>query len=186
LAWVKLFSVALVVALAAPVRAEVVDGVAAAIDHQPVALSLLRAYHGVFEPDIKLEDALQRLIDDRLLANQARRYGQSLTPLELSRERVKHPKPPGPSDEEWLQLVTDRALAARFLEFRFGEFVPVTREQLQAYYNAHRKDFPGTLAEEEERVRMVLAPLARARREERFKRELRERADVRIDASLLL
>jgi hypothetical protein len=178
-------ALALVLAFAAPAPAAVVDGVVAATGREAIALSLFRAYHAAFWPDQPAPTAIRHLIDERLVAGQARRYGQDLKPAELAEVRKAHPRPAGPTPEEWDRLIADHELAARFLQFRFGDFVPVTRDQEQAYYQRHRDAYPGSFEAEQPRIHARLVPQVRARRIERFLTELRDRADVRIDLDLL-
>ncbi|MDB5099595.1 MAG: hypothetical protein JWM80_4016 [Cyanobacteria bacterium RYN_339] len=178
-------ALALLLGFAAPVQAALVDGVVAATGHEAIALSLFRAYHTAFWPDQPAAVAVRRLIDDRLVAAQARRYGQDLKPAELEAERKSHARPAGPTPEEWDRLIADRALAERFLAFRFGDFVPVTRDQEQAYFDKHRGDFPGTFDAAQPRIHAILVPQIRARRIDRFKTDLRDRADVRVNPGLL-
>jgi hypothetical protein len=183
----KLSSLALaaLLALASPAQAALVDGVVAATGRDAIALSLFRAYHTAFWPDQPAAAAIRHLIDDRLVAAQARRYGQDLKPQELAAARQAHPRPAGPTPEEWDRLVADRTLAERFLQFRFGDFVPVTRDQEQAYYDRHRQEFPGSFEAEQPKIHALLVPQVRERRIDRFLTDLRNRADVRVDTTLL-
>lgn len=179
------FAAILVAAMAAPVWAEVVDGVVAAVDYRIVARSTLGAHHETFAPEQPAAIALQALIDDRLLGQEARRYGLTLSAKQLAEGLARWPMPAVMTPDEWQPLVADHMLARQFLDFRFAEFVPIPREELRAYYEAHRGDFPGSFAEVEDRVRELLAPAARARREGAYREELRARHDIRINPALL-
>jgi hypothetical protein len=166
-------------------QAEIIDGVVGAVDGSAIPLSILQAYQASYEPAQPMGVSLENLIDDRLLSGQARRYGQSVAAKDLAAERNAHALPAGMTKPEWDQVLNDHLLAAQFLQFRFGDFVPVSREQEQAYYEKNRANFPGTFADAAARIHDILLPLARARREEAFKRNLRQNADVRTDATLL-
>lgn len=183
----KLSSLALaaLLAVATPAQAALVDGVVAATGRDAIALSLFRAYHTAFWPEQSATTAIRHLIDDRLVAAQARRYGQDLKPEELAAARQAHPRPAGPTPEEWDRLVADRTLADRFIQFRFGDFVPVTRDQEQAYYDKHRQAYPGSFEAEQPKIHALLVPQVKQRRIDRFLQDLRDGADVRIDAGLL-
>lgn len=179
-------AVALVAALwASPVSAAQVDAIVAAIEYNAVALSTLEAYRQAFEPEQVPAVALQRLIDDMLLAREATRYGQSVTNDEV-RAAAGTKAPPGTlTTLEWHNMLANRLLAQRFLDFRFGDFVPVSRDEINAYYEAHRDRYPQTLDAVEEAIRALLVPVVRARRVAGYKDELRLRYDVRVNAFLL-
>lgn len=168
-----------------PVRAETVDVVVASIDFRVVALSLLANYRQVFAPSQPPAIALQMLIDDRLLANEARRYGQNLTPQAMKAAQARYPRPGDLTEVEWRLLLGDHELAKQFLEFRFSEFVPISRDELRAYYEANKAAYTQPFEEVEERIRTRLLPAARARQIEAYKAELRSRAQVRINAGLV-
>jgi hypothetical protein len=177
---------ALLLALwSSPAQAVQVDAIVAAIEYDAIALSTLEAYRQAFEKEQPPAIALQRLIDDALLAREATRYGQSVTNDEV-RAAGAAGKPPGTlSTLEWHNMVANRLLAQRFLDFRFGDFVPVSRDEIRTYHEAHRDRFPGTLDAEEEAIRALLVPVVRARRVAAYKDELRLRYAVRVNAFLL-
>lgn len=180
--------VLIVVALlagAAPVRAaegawREADAVVAAIGYRVIPRSLVEAYRAAFEPSQPAAVALRTLIDDRLLAAEARRYLLAPKAGELEAARADHPLPAGFADAEWDQVLLDRVLARRFLDFRFGDFVPVTREEIRAFIKANPAGFKGTAEANEAKARSLLVPMVRAKREEAFKAELRDRVHVRL------
>lgn len=172
--------------LAAPARAQApVDGVVAAVGADVFALSLLVAYRAAFYPQADLETAVERLLDEHLLAAEARRYGRVLPEARLASAKKRYPTPPGFDGDEWALVLRDRLQAQGFLDFRFGEFVPIPREDELAYYRANRARFPRPFEEEEPAVRRALMPLVRARQEIAYRRTLRERAEWRVDRGLL-
>jgi hypothetical protein len=191
LAWVKRSKqvaagvCALVALVSAPARAEIIDGVVGAVEGSGIPLSILRAYQDAYDPEQPMGVALQQFIDERLLSGQARRYGQVVPAAELTGERRAKPMPAGLTKPEWDQVLSDHLLAAQFLKFRFGDFVPVSREQEQAYFDANRASFPGSFAESVKRIHDILLPLVRAQREQAYRNDLRQRVDVRMDATLL-
>lgn len=168
-----------------PAAAAQVDAVVAAIEYDAIALSTLEAYRQAYEKDQPPAIALQRLIDDMLLAREATRYGQSVTNDEVRQAGASGAAPGTLSKLEWHNMVANRLLAQRFLDFRFGDFVPVSRDEIRSYHEAHRDRFPGSLDAEEEAIRTLLVPVVRARRVAAYKDELRMRYDVRVNAFLL-
>jgi hypothetical protein len=178
-------STAAPVADPAPGGGRIVDGVVAAIDQRAIALSTLAAYRLAFAPGEAPADALEAMIDDRLLSREAQRYGQTVPKPELERALARVAGLGGLSRAEWQLLVGDHLLARRFLDFRFGDFVPIPRDQLRAYYDAHRAEYPQPFEQVEERIRARLLPSVRASREADYRRQLRRRADVRVNADLL-
>ncbi|MEB3221804.1 MAG: hypothetical protein VKS61_06960 [Candidatus Sericytochromatia bacterium] len=182
-AWVVLVSVLAGPAQAAsPGPSPVVDGVAAAIGYEVVPRSLLVAYRGAFLPRADEGVALAALIDERLLGAEARRYGLAPDERAVAQLLAQQPVPPGFQAEEWRQVLTDRVLAGQLLAFRFGDYVPIGREAIEAYLVAHPQ--PASVGREarEASARAALLPEARARREAAFKAELRSRAEVRLMA----
>lgn len=166
-------------------RSEPLDGVVAAVEYNAVMLSTLRAYRLAYAPQATPIVALTQLIDDALLAREANRYGLTIENEEVRKSAAKTPIPGTLTRPEWETLVANHLLAQRFLDFRFGEFVPIARDEVRAYYEAHRDRFPGPLDAAEEEIRTLLAPTVRARREATYKEELRLRYQVRLNESLL-
>jgi hypothetical protein len=175
----------MVLALAAPVAAappELVDGVAAAIGYEVVSWSLLRAYRAAFWPGATEAVALAALIDERLLGAEARRYGLKPDGRAVALLKAQHRVPPGFGEDEWAEVLTDRALAGQLLAFRFGDYVPIDREAILAYLASHPQVPGATQDAREAAARAALLPEARARREAAFKAELRARGEVRVTA----
>jgi hypothetical protein len=181
-------AIALVVCLSlspAPAVAAQIDAIVAAIEHDAIALSTLQAYRQAYAPEQPPAVALQQLIDDQLLAREANRYGQTLTNDQVKAAIAKLPRPGTLTQLEWENLAASHLLAQRFLDFRFGDFVPVSRDEVRAYYDAHRDRFPQAFDAVEEDIRQLLVPVVRARRVSAYKDELRTRYDVRINGFLL-
>jgi hypothetical protein len=175
----------MVFALAAPVAAapsQLVDGVAAAIGYEVVSWSLLRAYRAAFWPGATEAVALAALIDERLLGAEARRYGLKPDGRAVAGLKAQHRVPPGFGEDEWAEVLTDRALAGQLLAFRFGDYVPIEREAILAYLASHPQLPGATQDAREAAARAALLPEARARREAAFKAELRARGEVRVIA----
>lgn len=171
--------------LAAPARAALVDGVVAAINDRVIALSTLEAYHTSFMPTQSSAAALETLINERLLASEATRYGQSLPNTTVTAAAAKLPVPAGLSHDEWFAMLGDHLLADRFIAFRFAGFMPIPRDQLLTYYHQHRDQFPGSFADAEETIRTALTPQVRQQQIDAYIEELRSTADVRIDPTLI-
>ena len=156
------------------------DEVVAAIGFQIVPHSTYLAYRAAFAPEQVPAVALQRLIDDRILAIEARRYAIAPDAGELEAARVRYALPEGFAPSEWDEVLLARILAKRFLDFRFGDFVPIAREDVRAFIQAHPKAFIGTDDANEAKARALLLPAARSKREDAFLDELRARMAVRI------
>ena len=154
------------------------DAIVALVDRVPITATMLDAYRARFAGREVASAALLSMIDDVLIAREARRYALTLAPDELPRALSTYPAPPGFEAAEWSAIVGDHLLASHLLAFRFGEYTPLSREQLQAHFKAHRDRFPGSFESQEDRVREVLAPLVRAKREADMRADLRQRADV--------
>jgi hypothetical protein len=167
-------------AAASPAPWHAADAIVATIGYQVIPRSLVEAYRAAFEPAQPVPVALQRLIDDRLLAAEARRYALAPKAGELEAARKAHPLPPGFAASEWDQILLDRILAQRFVDFRFGDFVPVSREEIRAFIQRNPAGFKGTAEANEAKARALLLPVARSKREEAFKAEVRERVHVRL------
>jgi hypothetical protein len=93
---------------------------------------------------------------------------------------VRYALPEGFAPSEWDEVLLARILAKRFLDFRFGDFVPIAREDVRAFIQAHPKAFIGTDDANEAKARALLLPAARSKREDAFLDELRARMAVRI------
>lgn len=156
------------------------DALVAAIGYQVIPRSLVVAYQRAFMPAQPAAMALQALIDDRLLAAEARRYALGPRHKELDEERRRFPLPEGFAATEWDQILLDRVMSRRFLAFRFGDFVPVSREDVRAFIQANPAGFKGSAEANEAKARALLLPMVRSKREEAFKAELRERVHVRV------
>jgi hypothetical protein len=156
-----------------------------AIDYNAIPLSVLTAYQAAFMPEQPAGVALQALINDALLSREANRYGQTIANAEVVAEAAKRPTPGTLTELEWQQLLAMHVLAKRFVDFRFGDFVPVSRDEIKAYYDAHRKQFPGPFEGVEDAIRQLLVPAVRAKRVAAYETELRARYSVRVNAELL-
>lgn len=158
----------------------VLDAIVATIDRSPIAATTLEAFRARYAADEPPGVALQRLIDDRLVVREARRYALELPAGKLEAALKASPPPPGFTRPEWAGIVADHLLARQFLAFRFGEFVSMTRNQVRTFYTEHRDRFPGPFDREEPAVRDALRPIVQGQREQEFLVELRRRSDVVI------
>ncbi|MEB3285765.1 MAG: hypothetical protein VKN33_10810 [Candidatus Sericytochromatia bacterium] len=152
------------------------EAIVAAIGFEPIMLTEVLAYRNVFATRDSIAVVTARLIDERLLAHEARRYGME--------KNASQPDATSPlalwQDKETQRFLRDARLARQFLQFRFGEFVPVTREAIARYLREHPEIRGATQSERERTARQNLLPVVRAQREREFKEELRVRADVRF------
>lgn len=165
---------------ATPALAVEADAIVAAIGYEVVARSTLVAYRESFAPKQAPAEVLQTLIDNRLLAAEARRYAISSGSADVAALRQAHPAPPTFTAAEWDRLLRERVLARKFLDFRFGDFVPVSRDAVLALMQAKPAEFKGDTMANEAKARKMLLPAARAEREQAFLLALRDRGEVRF------
>lgn len=170
---------------AAVAGAPMAEAVVAAIGYEPILLTEVLAYQQIVSEPITLRAAVEQLVDERLLAQEARRYGleseSGLPPV-----KIPGAEPGSPEAKAAQRFIRDRALAVQFLKFRFGEFVPVTREEIADYMRTHPETSGLELAQRERIARERLLPIVRARREAAFKAELRIRSEVRFMVEQIL
>lgn len=163
-------------ARAAPSLPPLAEAVVAAIGYEPILLTEVLAYQQCFGIAGSLRSAVEQLVDERLLAQEARRYGLE-TALWVPPAKFAAESPEAKTKQRFTH---DRALAEQFLKFRFGDFVPIAREEIATYLKAHPETAALGAAQREGIAREKLFPIVRARRETAFKAELRIRAEVRF------
>jgi hypothetical protein len=181
-----LSSVVLVSVLAGAATAETVERILAVVDESPVFLSevrLLARVQGVAEAD-----ALDALIDERLMFREASRLPQAaLTAGEEERAvesvRPRIPNPTAAEEADVLRLARREALIVKYVEFRFRPQVRVSDDEVRAAWS---EEHPGRV---DEAALEAAAPALRERLTlkaldalvEGWVKELRQRAKVRYN-----
>ncbi|MCU0251118.1 MAG: SurA N-terminal domain-containing protein [Vicinamibacterales bacterium] len=189
---------------AAPVRgAQVVDRVVAIVSGTVILLSDARAELelGLLDPGAArdpIEAAMQRLIDRRLVLDEAGRgdrvdvdpaaLGQALDGMRqrfASDAEYRRALAGLGLDERGLQrLVRDTLTARQYVERRFDSVLPPTEEELREYYASHAARFVrnGRQLTFDDALADLTAILQRERREQAesaWMDRLRRRADIR-------
>lgn len=158
------------------------EAVVAAIGAEPVLLSELRLYAASMAPQLSREAALAQLLDERLLAEQAERYGLSPAAGRIEALTRAHPLPfLGAEPAALVRLRRDKAMAEAFVAFRFGAQLGAPVAELERFYASHRDRYPGPFAKEVERVRTDAAEALRAQRLRAFLEERRTASFLRLN-----
>jgi hypothetical protein len=195
-----LCSMAVAAALAAPLRAEIIDRVLAIVGGQLITLSDVHAALAVklVEPPVAADPigaALQVLIERRLIAAEVDRYAPPEPGEAALAERTAAlmdalPADPGQRARLGVEpqrvraFARDELRAAAYLAQRFGAVVP-TDDDVARYYREHERDFTRDgvrlpLADVQEEVRRQLASERRAALIAGWVADLRRRTDVSV------
>jgi hypothetical protein len=178
--------VALLVALAAvPAGADVLlERILAVVEGRPVLLSEVRLLQSV--RGLGQKEALEELIDERLMLREAGRLAQSAVSAEeeeraLARMQETNPAARAASAAELRRLVRRQAAIVKYIDFRFRSQVSVSDEDVRRGFD--QRHGPGSLptVEEAAALREELAQKALDERIERWVKELRAAADVRYN-----
>ena len=180
----------------------VLDRIVAAVNGQIITLTELRDAMAVAElrgeERPASRDVLAVLIDQKLLHQEALRYRLVTVLPEEVAEALSRLKAGWPSDDAFLahleriglsleavERMLERQIRIRkFLQRRI--FVHVGSEEVRRFYETHRERFQGrpfTAVREE--IRRYLEEQARNTRMESLVRDLRRRADIRINREAL-
>ncbi len=193
----------LVLLIPAPARAVLVDHIAAAVNNdvitaselaQTVALNRLLGRSGE-QPALETE-TLQGIITRRLLVQEAHR----LMLVEVSGpevdERVDNVRQRFGSDaafaaflksldlseQELARMLGEQLLVQRFVEKKVGLFVRVTREEAEAWFNAHAAEYRGEkFPDVQKEVMAALTDNKIGQQLDQYVAELRAKADIRIN-----
>lgn len=158
------------------------EAVVAAIGAEPVLLSELRLYAASMAPQLSREQALGQLLDERLLAEQAERYGLEPAPGRIAELTRAHPLPfAGAEPAALVRLRRDKALAEVFVAFRFSATMGAPVAELEAHYAAHKERYPGGFAKEVARIRQDVSVASRASRLRAFLEERRAASFLRLN-----
>lgn len=175
---------AVLLVLAAPARAGVVERILAVVDGRPVLLSevaLFEKLRGETE-----RQALDGLIDEQLMYREAARLPQAaLTPEEEERAfaslRAQVPALSADEEEQLRRLARRQAAILKYVGFRFRPQVRVSDEAVRAAYEAEGRG-GGSFEEVAPALRARLAEEDLSRRIEGWVKELRQAAEIRYNA----
>jgi hypothetical protein len=88
----------------------------------------------------------------------------------------------GMTMEQLERMLTERLLVERFVEKKIGLFVRVSRDEAQSYYDSHLKEFSGKqFLDVQRQIMVLLYDEMLGRQEEQYLKELRSKADVRVN-----
>jgi len=171
--------------LAAPGRAGVVERILAVVDGRPVLLSEVALYEKVRGESER--QALDGLIDEQLMYREAARLPQAaLTPDEERRafESLRaHVTAASVDEEEQLRRLSRRQAAIlKYVGFRFRPQVRVSDEAVRAAYEAEGRGEVGSFEEAAPAIRARLVEEDVSRRIEVWVKELRQAAEIRYNA----
>jgi hypothetical protein len=199
--------ISLVVTLLFPfaLRAELVDRIVAAVNHEVITASelnwamALNARLGNADKDRQALEAttLEGLINRSLLVQEAHRLkfvevsDQEIgTEVEKVEKRFASDREFGDflaehdmTRQDLGRMLGERLLAERFVEKKVGLFVRVSREEIQDYYNAHAAEYKDKHIQDTQK--MILALLTEQKIKLKlagYLADLRGRADIRVIA----
>jgi hypothetical protein len=185
-------------------RAEPVDHIVAAINHEVIAASNLahavalnmRLGSGRENPEKIEAETLEGLITGRLLIQEARRLQfVDITDQEIEAERDLLVKRFGSvkaledflreqdmSAGEFSRMIAERLLVERFIEKKVGLFVRVSRDEAQSFFDEHAAEFRGKRFQDEQKTIMaILTEQKIGQQLEQYVTELRNRAEIRLN-----
>jgi hypothetical protein len=171
--------------LAAPGRAGVVERILAVVDGRPVLLSEVALFEKV-RGDTERQ-ALDGLIDEQLMYREAARLPQAaLTEEEEQRAfdslRVRVPAVSADEEEQLRRLARRQAAILKYVAFRFRPQVRVSDEAVRGAYEAGGTGDAASLAEAAPAIRARLVEEDLSRRIEAWVKELRQAAEIRYNA----
>ena len=174
---------AVLLLLAAPGRAGVVERILAVVDGRPVLLSEVALFEKV-RGDTERQ-ALDGLIDEQLMYREAARLPQAaLTPEEEQRAfeslRARVPAVSADEEEQLRRLARRLAAILKYVGFRFRPQVRVSDEAVRAAYEAEGRG-EGSFEEAAPAIRARLVEEDVSRRIEGWVKELRQAAEIRYN-----
>ena len=175
---------AVLLLLATPGRAGVVERILAVVDGRPVLLSEVAVFERVRGETQR--QALEGLIDEQLMYREAARLPQaSLTAEEEQRAfaslRAQLPSASADEEEQLRRLSHRQAAILKYVGFRFRPQVRVSEEAVRAAYEAEGRGEEGSFEEAAPVIRARLAEEDLSRRIESWVKELRKVAEIRYN-----
>jgi uncharacterized RDD family membrane protein YckC len=174
-----------------------VDRILATADDRTITLSDLIAYQTlVGPPTVSRDDAIQALIDRQLLLEEAERFAIADPPTAEVDSRIaaivagsggpasfrERMDELGWEPEALRAWVADDLRIAEFLDQRIYFFVLVSPQDIDAYYETHRAEFPArSLEEAREAINQRLVKERGDEKRDQFLARLHERAKIRIN-----
>lgn len=174
---------AVLLLLAVPGRAGVVERILAVVDGRPVLLSEVALFEKV-RGDTERQ-ALDGLIDEQLMYREAARLPQAaLTEEEEQRAfeslRARVPAVSADEEEQLRRLARRQAAILKYVGFRFRPQVRVSDEAVRAAYEAEGRG-EGSFEEAAPAIRARLVEEDVSRRIEGWVKELRQAAEIRYN-----
>ena len=151
---IVIFASAVFMTLTAFVRAEVVDRVVAVVGGEVITLRELDEFSEQF-PDTPREKALELLIEDTLIGQEAKKQGITVTDSEVESSVQSRIAQLNVSEEEFKKMLQDQGLTMeqfkdkvrqRLMKFKFVEHqirgqIEVSDEEILNYYRLHPEQF---------------------------------------------
>ncbi len=187
-----------------PVRlssGEIVDRVIAVVNNEVISLSDLKRYisfYSISKKGVGLDDArreaLQGLIDERLILTEASRFGMEEPSEEAIKEEIKKLEEgdgtEGPDEKlSWQGLEPDdlyllsrnRLIIERFIDQRINLFILISPEDIDNYLRTNKQKFVG-ISQKEARLKIgrILTEERSTEKIRELKARLRAKAVIRI------
>lgn len=202
--WTAILWTACIAVLPFPARAEPVDHIIAAVNHEVITQSelnetvALNARLGGDGRDRKTIEAetLSGLITRRLLIQEARRLRfveVSDQEVGAAVEKLKNRFGSGRAFADFLsgqnmtaqeleRMVGEQLLVERFVEKKVGLFARVSREEAQSYYDKHASEYKGkSFPDMQNAIMAVLTDQKIDQQLDQYVAELRGKADIRTN-----
>jgi hypothetical protein len=176
--------VAVLLLLAAPGRAGVVERILAVVDGRPVLLSEVALFEKV-RGDTERQ-ALDGLIDEQLMYREASRLPQAALTEEEERRafeslRARVPAVSADEEEQLRRLARRQAAILKYVGFRFRPQARVSDEAVRAAYEAEGRGEGGSFEEAAPAIRARLVEEDVSRRIEGWVKDLRQAAEIRYN-----
>jgi peptidyl-prolyl cis-trans isomerase SurA len=199
-----LLAVPLLLLAASPLSADVVERIAAVVNDDVIFLSDIHRYLAFFnhadavpaEDSSATKAALQKLIDERLLAAEAKRFGTDPPPeadVDRAYRKIRGRfsteadfeatlREYATTPEDFREEVRTRLWVDRFVDQRIRFFIFVTQDDVERYYKDHPDRFKGKKLESvrEEIQQEITEERTRVRLKDYISR-LRARASIRVN-----
>ena len=182
--------------LAGIATAQLVDRILAVVNGEIVTMSDVTEYQELFMPESDSQTVLEKLIDQKVLSSEARKFGfasPSEDSVDESRRKLEE-RLGGPTALENLlnrlsliendlnEMIKVRLMVADLMEQQVNLFVFVSGQDIDEYYRSHKEEFSDVSPDEARS--MIQERLVRQRSEAKrrdYIRRLRDRAVIRIN-----